>query len=368
MFSKPSAHLLIGPGPFERMGIELIVLWPSRFDLVDQRLTSWPRGAFQIMVTEGAIEQFGLIEPGGMDRGESRSPPGVVLEIFTGSCSGVAGIPILDQKDAAQVMMALSKPLQSLDVMGSIFVRGTVGFHLAAVHNQKQHYVERAMAVIFKLLLLNRTRNGSADGGPFKRLQIRHLIDANDPETFMYQLVSVSITPHNLLGALFEQRIQVRRFPVARAMRLQRHFMQDAPDGARADVRHNFINDRLTSQILATPVRNVQPFSNRFQTRQLHQLRPLQRGKSQPDALSVGLRPTVPPIHSVRSADTFATRSMGHTAFARLPSGHARHGRWLLSPVRAEPETTVRYGYGQSVQGSLYREQPTKDNAVFVLA
>jgi hypothetical protein len=45
MFSKPLSHFLIGPGPFKRMGIQLIVLWPSGVDVVDQLLAAVPRAA-----------------------------------------------------------------------------------------------------------------------------------------------------------------------------------------------------------------------------------------------------------------------------------------------------------------------------------
>ena len=74
----------------------LVVLWPSRFDMIDQRLATRPRAAFQIVVTESVIEQFGLIKPGGMDRRKARPPPKVVFKMFAGGCSGVTGITILD--------------------------------------------------------------------------------------------------------------------------------------------------------------------------------------------------------------------------------------------------------------------------------
>jgi hypothetical protein len=70
LFSKPLSHFLMGPGPFKRMGIQLIVLWPSGVDVVDQFLAAVPRAALQVTVTEGVVKQFRLIEPGGMHRGE----------------------------------------------------------------------------------------------------------------------------------------------------------------------------------------------------------------------------------------------------------------------------------------------------------
>jgi hypothetical protein len=72
------------------------------------------------------------------------------------------------------------------------------------------------------VLLLNGAWNGTADRGAFERLQIRHLIDANDQKAFMHQTVGIGITPENLLGAVLELGVQVRCFPIAGAMRLEK--------------------------------------------------------------------------------------------------------------------------------------------------
>jgi hypothetical protein len=61
MFSKPSAHVLIGPSPFKRMGIEFVIFRPSRFNVVDQFLVAVPRAALQIVEAKGIVEQFRLI-------------------------------------------------------------------------------------------------------------------------------------------------------------------------------------------------------------------------------------------------------------------------------------------------------------------
>ena len=60
MFSKPSAHFLVGPGPFERMGLVLVVLGPRGFDVIDQGLTTRPGAAFQVTVAERIVEHFGV--------------------------------------------------------------------------------------------------------------------------------------------------------------------------------------------------------------------------------------------------------------------------------------------------------------------
>ena len=182
MLNKPSAHVLIGPSPFKRMGIEFVIFRPSRFDVVDQFLAAVPRATLQIVEAKGIVEQFRLIEPGGVHRCEARSPPRLLLEVVFGSCCGMAGIAILNQKHTAQVPMVLSKLMQRLDVMVSVFIRRAGRFHATAVHDQKQQYVDRAMAYVLELLLFNRAGNRPADRLALNGLKIRHLVDADDPE------------------------------------------------------------------------------------------------------------------------------------------------------------------------------------------
>jgi hypothetical protein len=172
MFSKPLSHFLIGPGPFKRMGIQLIVLWPSGVDVVDQFLAAVPRAALQVTVTEGVIKQFRLIEPGGMHRGEAGPPPRVAIEVVGGSSGGMTGVTVLNQKHTTQVAVMRPKLLQRLEVMLSIFTCWTGGLHATAVHDQKQQHIDGAVASIFKLLLLDRAGDSPPDGGAFKRLQI----------------------------------------------------------------------------------------------------------------------------------------------------------------------------------------------------
>jgi hypothetical protein len=95
---EPSPHFLISPSPLKGMSIKLIVFGPSGLDLFDQLLAAVPRTALEVTQTESVIEQFGLIEPGGMDRGKAWAPPGMVFEVLGGGASGMAGITVLDQK------------------------------------------------------------------------------------------------------------------------------------------------------------------------------------------------------------------------------------------------------------------------------
>ena len=155
-----------------------------------------------------------------MDGREARSPPGMTVEVRTGSLGSMTGVTIPDQKNTAQVAMVLMKPAQRPDVPSGVFVLETTGLHTAAVHDEKHRHVDGTMTDIFKLLLLDRAGNGAADRGAFQCLEIRHFIDTNDPKTLMHQSVGVSITPQNLLCALLEPGVRVRRFPVTSTMRL----------------------------------------------------------------------------------------------------------------------------------------------------
>lgn len=101
--SDDSAEVATGPKMPTPVGfLALVVLGPRCFDMIDQRLTTGPGAAFQVMVAERVIEQFGLIEPGGMDRREAHPPPGVVFEVGTGGGGGMTGIAILDQENAVR--------------------------------------------------------------------------------------------------------------------------------------------------------------------------------------------------------------------------------------------------------------------------
>ena len=75
MFIEPHSHFLIGPGPFKRVCIELIVLGPGCIEMIDQCLAGSPGLTFKVTQAEGVIEHLSLIKPGSMDRGKTRSPP-----------------------------------------------------------------------------------------------------------------------------------------------------------------------------------------------------------------------------------------------------------------------------------------------------
>jgi hypothetical protein len=179
MLSKPLSHFLVCPGPFEWMSIEPVVLTPSGFDVVDQCLPARPRTALQIVKAKGTVEQFALVEPGSMGRGESRPPPGVCSEIFCGGGCSMAGVAILDEKDAAQVPVMLAELLQGSDVMPGILALRAEGLHLSGWDHQKQQHVDSAMADVLKLLLLHGAGDSASNWVALKGLEIGHLVRAD---------------------------------------------------------------------------------------------------------------------------------------------------------------------------------------------
>jgi hypothetical protein len=60
-------------------------------------------------------------------------------------------------------------------------------------------------------------------------------------------------------------------------MRLQIDIVQDAANRGGAERRDDLVIDRLTSQILAGPVSDMQPLGQRFQAGEFNNLCPLHR-------------------------------------------------------------------------------------------
>src|SRR6266478_4751510 len=95
MFFEPNAHLLVGPCPFKRMGIQPVVLGFRITYVVHELLATAPRITLQVVKSKGAVQQFRLIEPRGMNRSETRSPPIVTLtEKRPGRSRRVAGVAV----------------------------------------------------------------------------------------------------------------------------------------------------------------------------------------------------------------------------------------------------------------------------------
>ncbi len=136
MFDEPIAHFLIHPGPLERMGIVPVVLRASGINMRDKCLATDPGCTPQIAPTEGVIEQLTLIVPGCMCRGKPWSPPrGQLKKVLRLRC-GMTWISVLNQKSAAQMLMAVVKPFQRLNVMCGILRLWITYMHLPRWHGQ----------------------------------------------------------------------------------------------------------------------------------------------------------------------------------------------------------------------------------------
>src|SRR6202521_3671405 len=75
MFGEPLPHLLIGPGPLEGMGVELVVFRRGGQHMRDELLPTAPGRSLQVMVLERSDQQLCLVQPGGVGRREAGPPP-----------------------------------------------------------------------------------------------------------------------------------------------------------------------------------------------------------------------------------------------------------------------------------------------------
>ena len=216
----------------------------------------------------------------------------------------VAGVAVLDQEHPLQAPVPPAERPQLPDVV----LRRPSGLHRhlhpARVDDQEQQQVDRAVPGVLELLLLDGAGDGPADRAPLQHLEVGHLIDRHRPDALAGQPLGIAVAPEHLLGPLLELGVEAGRPPVAGAVRLQVHVVQDPPDGAGADGVDDAVGDRLAGQVLAGPVGDVQPLGDRLQAGQLDDLGPLQGGKS-PAGAPGGARPAgvLPAALLVAAAD-----------------------------------------------------------------
>jgi hypothetical protein len=260
--------------------------------MVDKLLSIAPRAASQVMVAEVAHQQFRLVQPRSMSRRESRSPPMMTSGPIRGRFARrVTRVPVLNQEDPVQSVVAPAKSPQLFDVMPGILLCHHGRLHPTGVKDQEQEQIHGTVARVLELLLLDRTRNGAPDRVALENLKVGDFIHRDGPDAHMGQIGRVRIAPEHFLSPLLEQRIESSCPPVAGAVRLQIHPLQDTTDHAWADGLDDFVRDGLTGQIGAGPMGNVQALGNRLKTGQLDDLRSLEGGK----AVGVCLREAGPP-------------------------------------------------------------------------
>ena len=170
------------------------------------------------------------------------------------------------------------KQLQFGQIVCRIVLRKKGQFHHPAMHDQEHQHVHRPVPGIIELLLFDRPWNRSADRVSFQNLISWNLIDTHHPDALFGKSRRIPIAPKDLLRPLLELGVEPRRLPVPSPMRLQIDIMQNAANRCRADGRDDVVIHRLAGQILAGPVRDVQPLGNRFQASEFNELCPLHRG------------------------------------------------------------------------------------------
>ena len=109
------------------------------------------------MVAEGVVEDLGLVEPGRMGRCESGTPPPVTgPEVLSRQPGGVAGVAVVNQVHASQVMMATPESPQLLDIVLRVLRLEARRFNPAAVNDQEVQDVDRPMPGVLELPLFDR--------------------------------------------------------------------------------------------------------------------------------------------------------------------------------------------------------------------
>ena len=366
MFFEPSTHFVIGPGPFNRLGITVVVFGPRRHDTFDEFVTTVPGLTLQVMMFEAMDQDLSLIEPRCMNRGKAWTPPGAGRgKVVPRIAGGMAGITILDQKDALQPAVALLEPLQRLEVVHGVFSVHDHRLHPPGVNGQEDQDVNGPVARVLELLLFNRTGDRSANRTPFQDLAIGDLINADIPKPLRGQALGVAVAPQHFLGPLLELRIPPCRFPIACAVRLQVDVVQNTANRRGTDGRHNAIGDGLPRQVLARPMGDMQPFSHRLKAGQLNNLRPLQGGKSA--AGSPPVEPARPqrPYRLVHSRGRPARSCWDHIAAVTPRFEPVRRRQSPTRFVHVGLDTTGGFGCEPVAATAAYRSAKAAVNEVY---
>ena len=97
--------------------------------MVNVLVASFPGLPFQVPMAKHVDEYFRLIEPGSVHGRIPATPPSHPGQVSWCCVRGMAGVTILDQKDAVKVRMPLPKLLESLNVMSGVFALQDHRFH-----------------------------------------------------------------------------------------------------------------------------------------------------------------------------------------------------------------------------------------------
>ena len=93
----------------------------------------------------------------------------------------MAGIAVVNQIHALQVVMATPESLQLLDIVRRVFRLDARRFHPAAMNDQEVQNVDRPMSGVLELPLFDRARDRTTDRMAFQDLMVGDLIGADHP-------------------------------------------------------------------------------------------------------------------------------------------------------------------------------------------
>ena len=157
----------------------------------DELLPIPPRPSLQVVVAEGVVEDLGLVEPGRMGWCEPGTPPPATgPQILLREPCRVAGIAVVNQVHASQVMMATPESLQFFDIVHRVLRLDARRLHQAAVNDQEVQNVDRPMPGVLELPLLDRAGNRTTNWVAFQNLMVGYLIGADDAIALLGQAVS----------------------------------------------------------------------------------------------------------------------------------------------------------------------------------
>src|SRR5262249_53011587 len=118
MFSEPATHLMVGPCPFNGVGVPMVAFRPRSRNMRLEFLLTRPGPWLQVIVFERMNQDLRLVEPRGVGRRIARSPPPVTPGKVALGCGGdVARPAILDQEDSSQLLVVLVVEFQFGEVM-----------------------------------------------------------------------------------------------------------------------------------------------------------------------------------------------------------------------------------------------------------
>ena len=163
---------------------------------------------------------------------------------------------VMDQVHRVQSVMPSSKVFKMGDVVFCALRIQANRFHLSTVNDQEHEQVDGAMADVFELSLLNRSRNRASDRVPLQDLEIRNFVYANHPLALLWQFRRICVAPEDFFSAVLEIVVQAAGFPIACSMGMEIHLLQNAPHHASADGLDDPTRHRLASQVFACPVCN----------------------------------------------------------------------------------------------------------------